>query len=101
MSPPSPPGTTPGTSPIVLIVPFRTDFRSAESRSDITAVPSGRNTVDQGNCMPSRAVRTRGVPGVVTVPDPGLAGVVPGARWGPGVPGAGVTVPPAPVVAVG
>src|SRR5688572_13984405 len=62
MSPPSPPGTTFGTLPMVLILPFRTDLRRALSRSLITAVPSGRNTVDHGSCSPSMVVRTLGSP---------------------------------------
>ena len=61
---------------VLISLPF-TDLRSAESRSDITADPSGMNTVDQGSCRPSILVRTTGAAGSLGVDRPGLADALP------------------------
>src|SRR6476661_4882822 len=57
-------------------LPF-TDLRRAESRSEITADPSGRKTVDQGSWRPSILVRTTGAAGAVEMVRPGLADALP------------------------
>src|ERR687889_160713 len=88
MSPLSPPGTTFGTLPMVLILPLRTDLRRALSRSLITAVPSGRNTVDHGTCSPAIAVRTLGSPAAAGA----LGDVWRGLPVGAGVEAEGVAV---------
>ena len=46
--PPSPAGLTPGTWPIVVARPSFTALRSADSRSEMMAVPFGRNTAAHG-----------------------------------------------------
>ncbi len=101
-SPPSPPGTTSGTLPIVparpLPAPGAMVRSRALSRSEMTAVPSGRKTVDHGSCSSaSICSATVGRSTPVRVP----AGVAP-ARPGVAVPPlgggavpAGTSVPPA------
>lgn len=81
---------------MVRTCPPATDLRRAESRSDITADPSGRNTVDQGSCRPSILVRTTGAAGSLETVPPGLADALPPVPVPlPAVPEDGVPVLPA------